>query len=93
MHGNEGGWVVRNQRGRLKRLSEDLQQPYGRVEKEGVELGTRPTQRIGGPAGEKDVAGGEGRLPRSGQVEERDRQERARVQEEGQQQQRVVLQL
>ena len=39
LNGNEGGWEGRNQRGRLKRLSEDLRQPYGR-KKEGVELET-----------------------------------------------------
>ena len=42
----------------MKRLSEDLRQPY-EGKKEGVELGTRPTQRIGGPAGgrKKEIDG------------------------------------
>lgn len=43
--------MERNQRGRLKRLSGDLRQPCEQGQKEGVELGSRPTQRIGGPAG------------------------------------------
>ena len=67
--------MARNQRGRLKGLTEGLQQqPW---EKEGVELGTRPTQRIdGGPAVEREARRTSPEC--EFKVEEKHKQERAR---------------